>query len=56
MREINRVIDGILRISTSQNNKTGQIYKIWFNKCNRVYKDRLLFEEEIKFLDIVILQ
>ena len=50
MREIRGVIDGIIRIATSQYNKTGQIYKIWFNECNIVYKDRLLFAEDIKFL------
>ena len=56
MREISRVIDGILRSASAQYKETGQIYKLWFHECNRVYKDRLLFPEDIKAWDIAVLE
>ena len=48
MREISRVIDGVLRTASANYKDVVQIYKLWYHECNRVFKDRLLFADDIK--------
>ena len=48
MREISRIIDGLLRTASANYKEIPQIYKLWYHECNRVFKDRLLFPEDIK--------
>ena len=55
MREISRVIDGVLRTASANYKDVVQIYKLWYHECNRVFKDRLLFAEDIKTWNGVLL-
>ena len=37
--------------------KTGNmLYKLWFHECNRVYRDRLIEEEDFKSFDTILLK
>ena len=55
MREISRLIDGVLRSASSAYKDITQIYKLWFHEANRVFKDRLLFAEDFKAWDISVM-
>ena len=56
MREISRVIDGILRSASAQYKEMPQVYKLWFHECNRVFKDRLIFPEDIKAFEGAVME
>ena len=50
LREIARVLSGVLRSSNSYYKDQISIFKLWYHECNRVFRDRMKFNEDmIKF-------
>ena len=56
MREISRVIDGVLRSASAQYKEASQVYKLWYHEVNRVFKDRLILKEDIKAFESAALE
>ncbi|MGL4948150.1 MAG: hypothetical protein ACRC42_02070, partial [Mycoplasma sp.] len=54
LREIGHVIDGVLRTSSSNYRDSLQVYLLWYHECNRVFRDRLLFMNDMKQFDTII--
>lgn len=55
LREIAKIISGILRSNNTYHKEFNHIYKLWYHECNRVFKDRLKFvDDNKKYDDIVI--
>ena len=48
MRKISFVYDGVLRTASSNYKDVVYIYKLWYHECNRVFKDILLYEDDIE--------
>ena len=53
LREISRVIEGVLRTNNSFHKDVDQVYKLWLHECNRVFRDRLIYAEDQKRYDEV---
>lgn len=54
LREIAHIIDGMLRTAPQNHRTAGDVYLLWFHECNRVFRDRLLFTEDMKKFDLTI--
>ena len=48
LRDFSKIVQNLL-LSEPQlyRNKPDQLYRLWLHECNRVYLDRLLFEEDV---------
>jgi len=55
LREIAKLVEGMLRTNNTFYKDPDQLYRLWFHECNRVFRDRLILTEDIKTFDKVLM-
>jgi len=55
LREISKLVEGMLRTNNTFYKEPDQLYRLWFHECNRIFKDRLIYAEDIKTFDKVLI-
>lgn len=56
LREIAKIIEGVLRTKNTYYKEIEQVYRLWLHECNRIFRDRLIFPEDIKRYEEVSFQ
>lgn len=54
LREIAKLVEGLLRSNNTYYKEPDQIYRLWFHECNRIFRDRLILQDDIKTFDKVL--
>ncbi|MCQ2815633.1 MAG: AAA family ATPase [archaeon] len=54
MREVCKVVGGVLRSSPTFFKTSDMLYKLWYHEAIRVYRDRLIMEDDFKAFDTIM--